>query len=248
MGDLEGKVAVITGGGTGIGLETAKLFAQQGADLVLAGRTANSLSHACDAIEHMMSDPPSTYFACDVSSYVGVGKLLGYVNQNFGRIDILVNNAGVMGPRKPLSAFDEKEWDEVMNYNVRSMYLMMGNSIKLMPKGSSIVNVASNLGMIGVPEMGPYSASKGAVIALTRQQAIELAPHIRVNCVSPSLIDTPMTQNYDPKLKKAIVDEHPIPRIGKPQEVAEAILYLASDRASWITGHNLVVDGGLTSQ
>ncbi len=190
----------------------------------------------------------SKYIVADVSKGKGARSVINYVSENYSHLDILVNNAGIAGPRKPLKQISEKEWNSVMNTNVRSMYLMIGNAMQRMPHGSSIVNVASNLGMIGVPDMGPYSASKGAVIALTRQQAIELAPSVRVNCVSPSLIDTPMTQDYDPKLKQKIIEEHPIPRIGTPKDVAEAILYLASDRSSWITGHNLVIDGGLGSK
>lgn len=251
MNEFEGKVALVTGGGSGIGRATALAFAREGAKVVIADRDVQRAEEIVSIIRD--AGGAASFRRTDVSVAADVEALVDYTVTTYGRLDLAFNNAGIEGGVKPLADQTEANFDAVMNVNVKGVWLSMKYEISRMLKQGSgaIVNSSSVAGVVGFPGIGIYAASKHAVIGLTKTAALEYSAHgIRVNAVSPAAIDTEMIDRLADGMntKKAnLAPLHPIGRIGRAEEVAEAVLWLCSSKASFVTGHSLVVDGGFTA-
>lgn len=238
--DLTDKVVLITGGGTGIGKETARQFAEAGSKVYICGRREKPLEEVADGerIKHVSGD---------VTKLSDIGHILHTIfSYNKDRIDILVNNAGTFEHNHALTDTSFEQWNYVMDENFKSVYFMSKHVLPHMinQRSGVIINVGSVIASTGAPNASAYIASKGAVIALTKSMAVDYANYgIRVNSVSPSMIRTDMTKNIPISVKREIMEQHTIQRLGEPKDVAEAILYLA--KADWITGEDLKVDGGV---
>ena len=251
---LNQRAAVITGAGSGIGRAMALLFAREGARVLAAD--VNGAAAEQTAREIVAAGGVGASIAVDVVVPEQVRGMIERAHALYGRADILCNNAGV-GSTTDVVECEPDEWDRVMTVNVKSVYLGCKYAIPgmLANGGGVIVNTASVAGMVGIVKRASYSASKGAVIALTRQVAIEYVERgIRVNCLCPGTVDSPwvgrlLSQADDPSAARAaLVARQPIGRLGTPEEVAAAALYLASDDAAFITGTGLVIDGGWTAR
>lgn len=248
--DLEGSTAVVTGAASGIGSSVAKRLGEAGADIALFD-IDNIRGNRVE--EEMRSQGiKAKFYACDASLYADCQKAFDAVWVDFGRVDIVVNNAGVIN-RKSVIDLREEEWDHVMDVNLRSVYLCSHLAIPLMKKkgGGNIVNIGSGWGIKGGPEAAAYCASKAGVVNLTRSMAIDHGREgIRVNCVCPGDVHTPLLEmeaaqtgrDWDDFIAEA--SNRPIARVGSPEDVANAVLFLACRLSSWITGSVLVVDGG----
>jgi NAD(P)-dependent dehydrogenase (short-subunit alcohol dehydrogenase family) len=249
---LEGKVALITGAGSGIGQATARLFAKEGAKVVVVDIDGRGGEETARLIE--ISGGEATFVRADVSKSAEAEKMVKLAVETYGRLDILHNNAGISQVGTVVDT-PEEVWDKTINVNLKGIFLGSKYAIPEMLKtgGGIIVNTASVWGLVSAPASAAYCASKGAVIALTKAMALDHAPNIRVNCICPGDILTPMTERDlaargDPeKALKAMTEPYPIGRLGKPEEIAEAALFLASDSSSFMTGAALIVDGGWTS-
>jgi NAD(P)-dependent dehydrogenase (short-subunit alcohol dehydrogenase family) len=245
---LKGKTAVVTGGGSGIGQASALAMAREGASVAILDSNQEAGRRTADELTAQKLD--AAFFSLDVSSEEQVRAVMSQIIKNFGRIDILHNNAGI-AIRHPVAEQDEEGWQACMNVNLKGVFLCAKHVIPhMLDNGGSIINTASVTGIVGVRNRAAYSATKGAVVALTRNMALDYAYHqIRVNCVCPGFVRTPMAKALleDPIKEKRLVDTHPLGRLGTPEDVANAVLFLASDLASWITGHALVVDGGFAA-
>jgi len=251
---LKNKVALITGGSSGIGMAIAQRFLKEGAKVVITGRSKERCDSALNQLNTIVEDAVDSATG-DVSKWDDVEKMVEKTVKRFGRIDILINNAGIY-LEKRIEETSEEEWDQVININLKGVFLC---SKAVYPhfknQGSgTIVNISSDSGVSGNPNEAAYCASKGGVTNLTRAMALDYAKeNIRVNAICPAVINTPMLQkevdrqeDKDAYLKE--VDElHPVGRVGRPEEVAFAVLMVASDEASFITGANISVDGGFTA-
>ncbi|MFA5810584.1 MAG: glucose 1-dehydrogenase [Thermoleophilia bacterium] len=252
---LNGKVALITGGNTGIGQATAVLFASEGLKISVADYRADSAIETQELVN--ASGAESSFHLCDVRSAQDCQQTVQSVIDRFGRLDILVNNAGIV-PFGRAEDTDESTWDATMNTNVKGVFLMSRAAIPFMRKngGGVIVNISSEAGLVGTKSMVAYSASKGAVVLLTKSMALDhVAEGIRINAVCPghtyvkrweerSGIDRPDINEYLAEVSR----ELPIGRVARAEEIAHAILFLASDQSSFIVGEALAVDGGYTAQ
>jgi NAD(P)-dependent dehydrogenase (short-subunit alcohol dehydrogenase family) len=251
---LQDKVAVITGGNSGIGRATAMLFAREGARVVIAARNeARGNETVADIAQ---AGGQALFMPCDVRKAADCQRVVAGTIEAFGRLDILFNNAGIIYPDRTVLDTTEEEWDNTMAVNVRGIYLMSRYAIPPMAEsgGGVIINTASVLGLVGGGGVAAYCASKGAVVLLTRAMALDHAPqNIRVNCICPGSVDTPMLEGEIEalggveKARPVFVAKHPLNRISTPEEIARAALYLASDDASFVTGICLPVDGGRTA-
>lgn len=249
---LEGKVAIVTGGNAGIGKATARLFAAEGAKTVVCARRLEEGEETVNEI--LKSGGIATFVKADVSRPADVKALVDETVSLYGTIDYLFNNAGISGnPGTPIADLDETEWDQVININLKGVWLGMKYVIPIMRQngGGSIVNMSSIYGLVGSHlQMPAYTASKHGVIGLTKSGARDYAEdNIRVNAICPAFIHTDMVDGpmaEDPVLAKKITGLHPIGRLGTVEEIAEAVLWLASDKSSFVTGHSLMADGGLT--
>jgi NAD(P)-dependent dehydrogenase (short-subunit alcohol dehydrogenase family) len=243
---LEGKVAVVTGGGRGIGRAVATLFAQEGARVVVGEISEEGGLETVRLIEK--EGGVANYVHTNVSQTEDVKKMVSKAIEMFGKLDILVNNAGIVGEIGSTDKCTEENWENVININLKGIWLGMKYAIPHMLKNGSgsIVNIASQAGERGVPNIPAYSASKGGILALSRATAMEFAKqNIRVNCINPGIIATPLQAAMPEESKKSYLPGIPQGRYGKPEEVARAALFLASDESSHTTGHALLVDGGM---
>ena len=253
MKEFEGKVALVTGGGSGIGRATAVAFAREGAQVVIGNRNVERGEETVSMIRE--AGGTASFQRTDVMVAAEVEALVQYAVKTCGRLDVAFNNAGIEGEMKPtLIDQTEANFDAVMNVNVKGVWLSMKYEIPQMLKtgGGVIVNCSSVAGVIGFPGIGIYSASKHAVIGLTKAAALEFSVQgIRVNAVNPAVIDTEMADRITDGMnvkKDDLTTFHPIGRLGRVEEVAEAVLWLCSDKASFVTGHSMMVDGGFTAR
>jgi NAD(P)-dependent dehydrogenase (short-subunit alcohol dehydrogenase family) len=246
--DLQGKVALITGGTSGIGRDTAVLFAKAGAKVVVAGRREPEGNETIELIR--AADGDGLFLKADVSKASHVETLVQKTVESFGRLDLAFNNAGIEGVWAPIIRQSEEDFDRTININLKGVWLCLKYEIRQMLKqgsGGAIVNMASITGLVGSAGAAAYSASKHGVIGLTKTAALENAKSgIRINAVCPAFTETPMTDRTLrlPGVRKYVLSCHPIGRLGKPAEIAEAVIWMCSDRASFMTGESLVLDGG----
>jgi NAD(P)-dependent dehydrogenase (short-subunit alcohol dehydrogenase family) len=247
---LNDQVSIVTGGNKGIGRSIALCMAQAGAHVVVTGRTKDELEEACSEIKRFGNK--TLWVEMDVRNEMDVQKMVGRVLEAFGRIDILVNNAGISHVL-PAEDHTEEIWDAIIDTNLKGVFLCsqaVGRQM-IKQKRGSIVNMSSQAGTVGLINHVAYCASKGGVNLLTKVLALEWAPHnVRVNTVAPTVIRTPMTDKVfaDQDVRAEMTAKIPLGRFGEPEDVAGAVIFLASEASSMITGHTLLVDGGWTSQ
>jgi NAD(P)-dependent dehydrogenase (short-subunit alcohol dehydrogenase family) len=249
-GALAGKVAIVTGGASGIGRATAELFAHEGSAVLIADLEVSAGAAVAQAI--VASGGRAAFEPADVTRAAECRRLVDCARREFGALHIVVNSAGIMR-RASVVELEESDWDRVMKVNVKSIFLLSKYAIPLLAEagGGAIVNVASGWGLVGGPRAATYCASKGAVVLLTKSMAIDCGSQkVRVNCVCPGDTDTPMLLTEAQQLGESVerfraaAARRPLGRLGAPEEIARAVLFLASDAASFITGAALVVDGG----
>jgi len=250
MKKLEGKVAIVTGAASGIGRAIALLFAQEGAKVVVADIDDKSGEETVKMINERGGE--AMFVHADVSKAEDVKNMVKITVERYGRLDVLVNNAGIEGAVADIVNYPEEAFDKVIAVNLKGVWLGIKYAVPEMVKsgGGSIINIASVLGLVGAPNMSGYCASKGGVVQLTKTAALEYAKYnIRVNAIAPGLIDTKLSRKraeFDPEFINTALQFQVIKRMGRPEEVALAALYLASDDSSFVTGSCLVVDGGWT--
>jgi NAD(P)-dependent dehydrogenase (short-subunit alcohol dehydrogenase family) len=246
--ELEGKVGLVTGGTSGIGRDTALLFAKAGAKVVVAGRRELQGEETIQLIRAAGGD--GLFVKSDVSKASQVDALIQKAVEKFGRLDIAFNNAGIEGVWVPIVRQSEEDWDRTIDINLKGVWLCLKYEIRQMLRqagGGAIVNMASINGLIGAAGAAAYSASKHGVIGLTKSAALETARSgIRINAVCPAVVATAMGERLfgAPAVRKYVLSCHPIGRFGKPMEIAEAVVWMCSDQASFMTGQSLVLDGG----
>jgi NAD(P)-dependent dehydrogenase (short-subunit alcohol dehydrogenase family) len=250
---LEGKVALVTGGTEGIGFATARLFLQEGAKVVISGRSPEKGTRAMVELE---KHGEVMFVEGDVSRSRDASRMVESAVSRFGRLDVLFNNAGIY-IEKRAEDMSEEEWDKLIDINLKGTFLVSKYAVSHMMRqgGGAIINNSSDAGLVGNRSCPAYCASKGGVTVMTKAMALDYAKDkIRVNCVNPGVVDTPMVAQ-EARLSGApdqymiqMGRDHPMGRIGRPEEVAKAVLFLASGESSFVTGTALSVDGGLTAQ
>jgi NAD(P)-dependent dehydrogenase (short-subunit alcohol dehydrogenase family) len=254
-GRLAGKVALVTGAASGLGAETARRLAREGAAVMLSDLSIGD-GEAITA-DIIASGGRAAFIAHDVTSEDDWTAAVAGTTTVFGRLDILVNNAGIVGNQLELMTHSLADWRRILAVNLDGVFLGMRAVGPVMAGqgGGSIINLSSIMGKVAMPNVTAYAASKGGVLMLTKAAAVEWAPlGIRVNSVHPGFIDTPMVANAlhaaenGNEMRSAIMAAHPLGRLGVPREIADAVVFLASDEASFMTGAELVVDGGYTAQ
>jgi len=250
MKRVEKKVVVVTGGALGIGRETCILLSKEGAKVAITDVLDKEGQELADEITK--SGGVAKYWHLDVSDEKEVEKVYAEVFKEFGRLDATVNNAGIAGVDKPTHELTEKEWDTVMNVNVKGVFFCTKYAIPYMKKsgGGSIINLSSIYGLVGAGDIPPYHASKGAVRLMSKNDALIYAKdNIRVNSVHPGFIWTPLVDKFGkdtPGFREHLDSLHPIGHIGESIDIAYGILYLVSDESKFVTGSELVIDGGYT--
>ena len=250
MKRTENKVIIVTGGALGIGRETCILLAKEGAKVAVTDVLNREGQKLADEINQ--SGGVAKFWHLDVADEKEVEKVYAEVVKEFGKLDATVNNAGIAGADKPTHELTEKEWDAVMNVNVKGVFFCTKHAIPHLQKSGkgSIVNLSSIYGLIGAGDIPPYHASKGAVRLMTKNDALIYAKdNIRVNSVHPGFIWTPLVEELgknNPEFRKQLDSLHPIGHVGEPKDIAYGILYLVSDESKFVTGSELVIDGGYT--
>ena len=241
---LTGKVALVTGGSRGIGFAIAKILSDNGASVVITSKNSEKIKQAEAKISNSFG------ITCDIKKKNEVQNVLDQTIKKFGKLDILVNNAGIFPKIKLLHKIEEEEWNEVLDVNLTGQFRFTKEAIPHLQKTSGcIINISSDAGLKAYQGFNAdaYSASKAALIVLTKCWALEYAKNkIRVNCICPGVVDTDMTKPFLKNQKdiEFMNNEHPLGRIGQPEEIGKSVLYFASDDALWITGAILTVDGG----
>ncbi len=247
---FKGKVAFVTGAGSGIGRAAALAFAREGANVVAANRSEESNQETGRLIEELGAR--SLPIRCDVTRSEDVKAALDKAVEAFGRLDFAFNNAGSEQPTTATADLTEQEWDRVVNINLRGVFLCMKYEIPLMLQqgGGVIVNTSSGAGVKGFKGQAAYAAAKHGVIGLSKCAALDYASkNIRINAVCPASIETPMMQRFTEGTaegRERVIAQEPIGRMGKPEEIAAAVVWLCSDPAAFVIGHAMVIDGGLT--
>jgi NAD(P)-dependent dehydrogenase (short-subunit alcohol dehydrogenase family) len=255
LGRLDGKVAAITGAGSGIGQATAFLFAREGANVVVIDVEDTAGMRTVSEIKRMRGE--ASFIHADVSKISDMENVMDHTISKYGRLDIMHNNAGIIVVKKVVDS-TEDDWDKLVNVNLKGVFLGSKYAAEhmMMRKSGSIINTASIYGIVGASHYAPYCATKAGVIGFTKALALELAPYgVRVNCICPGVIATPMferelevwTKLQPGDVRKTFTLQHPIGRLGEPIDIANAALYLATDESVFITGSALVVDGGYTA-
>lgn len=256
MKRLEGKVAIMTGGALGIGAAACALLAREAASVAVT----DLRDQEGEALAKQISENGGRagYWHLDVTRESEVEEVFSKIRQQFGSIDILVNNAGIAGADKPTDEVSEQEWDKVMAINVKGVFFCTKHVIRHLREagGGSIINLSSIYGLVGAPDIPPYHASKGAVRLMTKTDALLYAKEkIRVNSVHPGYIWTPLVEDLGKEspggvedFRKQLDSLHPLGHVGEPDDVAYGILYLASDESKFVTGSELVIDGGYTAR
>ena len=244
--DLTGKIAIVTGASQGIGQQIAIGLGKRGAKVACVARSADKLAETVAAIKEAGGEADA--FPCDVTSRESVEQLIDKVAEDWEKIDILVNNAGVTRDNL-LPRMTDEEWDTVINTNLRGMFLFSRVASKYMMRAryGRIINISSVSGIMGNPGQTNYSASKAGMIGFTRSLSRELAGRkVTINAICPGFIESDMTKALGPAVEDEVKKRIPAKRMGKPEEIADAVLFLASDHASYVTGQVLTVDGGMT--
>ena len=241
-GLLDGKVAIVTGGSKGIGYSIAERFLKEGAKVIICSRNKSELSKAAAKLG-------CDFHQLDVSDSSGVNSMSEWFSKEHGKLDILVNNAGLIRPGR-ITKTTEEDWDLQINVNLKGPYLMSNNFLPHMNNGGAILNISSTVGLRAMKGAAAYCASKGGVVNLTRAMALDLAGKIRVNCICPAVVDTPMVDErvQAGSVSREVLDNvQPIGRMGKPEEIAAMALHLCGPEAKWTTGSIITVDGGQTA-
>jgi NAD(P)-dependent dehydrogenase (short-subunit alcohol dehydrogenase family) len=251
-GMLEGKVALVTGGASGIGRAAARVFAREGAAVALADVNVEGGERAAREVEE--GGGRARFLRADVSSAAEVEALVQGTVAAFGGLDCAFNNAGVEGAAGPIAESTEENWDRVVEINLKGVWLCMKHEVARMLRqgGGAIVNTSSIMGLVACRDNPAYAATKHGVVGLTRSAALDYARSgIRVNAVCPGYVRTPMLERLFeelPDLEEPVIARHPLGRLAAPEEIAEAVAWLCSDRASFVTGHIMPVDGGYVAQ
>jgi len=241
---LAGKIAIVTGGSRGIGFAIAKILSESGATVVITSKDSEKIKKAESKISNSFG------ITCNIKKKTEVQNVVNQTIEKFGKLDILVNNAGIFPKIKQLHEIDEDEWNEVLDVNLTGQFRFTKEAIPHLQKTSGcIINISSDAGLKAYENFNvdAYSASKAALITLTKCWALEYAKDkIRINCICPGVVDTDMTKPFLKNQRdiEFMNNEHPLGRIGQPEEIGKAALYFASDDASWVTGAILTVDGG----
>lgn len=251
MALMENKIGLVTGAASGIGRESALALAREGASLCLSDVNLDGVEETAQMIADIGGEAIAV--RCDVSEKDDVQAMVKTAVDHFGRLDCAVNNAGISGNMaKRIHEYDDEVFDKILSINVKGVWLGMKAELPYMLEqgAGSIVNIASVAGLIGAPKGAAYTASKHAVVGLTKSAAVEYAKMgLRINAVCPGYTETPMVTRIteaDPAMEQITIRAIPMHRIGKPHEIAEGVLWLCSDLSSFVTGHQLVMDGGLT--
>jgi NAD(P)-dependent dehydrogenase (short-subunit alcohol dehydrogenase family) len=240
-----GKTALVTGGGTGIGRASALALAAEGALVTVAGRTQETLKETVRLIE--AAGGSARFVVADMTEEAQVENAVNAASADIGHLDLALNNAGYDGEYQLTKDYSTEMLDHMIALNIRGVFLSMKYELQHMVahESGSIVNMSSGAGLVGVAGFSGYTATKAAEIAMTKSSALEGAPHgIRINAVCPGLVDTPMIATLDEEHRKALGASHPLGRIARAEEIADAVVWLLSDRASYVTGIALPVDGG----
>jgi NAD(P)-dependent dehydrogenase (short-subunit alcohol dehydrogenase family) len=240
-----GKVAFITGAASGIGRAAAIAFAAEGARVAILDRTADALKETEAGVKRAGGEVLS--IGCDVSSPEQVESAVKQVVERFGRLDVAFNNAGVENKAAPLHEIELEEWDRILNINLRGTFVCMKHEIAQMVRqgGGVVVNTSSGAGIRGVAGGASYAASKHAIVGMTKSAALDYAKqNIRVNAVLPGNIETPMMERFTGGDIQKAIELEPVGRLGKPEEIAEAVLWMSSELGGFVTGSAIVVDGG----
>ncbi len=251
-GRVDGKIALVTGGGSGIGRATALVFAREGAKVVVTDVVVEGGEETVRLIKAAGGE--ALFVKADMAKAAEVEVMVNEAVATYGRLDCAHNNAGIEGAMGTTTDYTEQDWDRVIRINLTGVWLCMKYEISQMLKqgGGAIVNTASGAGLVGVPRMPAYVASKHGVVGLTKTAALEYAKSgIRVNAVCPGVIQTPMVERVTgrrPGMVERMVAAEPIGRMGRPEEIAEAVVWLCSDAASFVTGLPMAVDGGAVAQ